>query len=55
VPYCENGEFEVFNCTPASSLTVFPYVDFEDAVRIATKQIPSDIKTTGMYDRGNKS
>jgi hypothetical protein len=49
----ENG-LEVFNCNQSSGLTVFPFVDFNDAIRIASSEMPLDIeneRTNGLYDR----
>lgn len=52
LPHLRSAGVRVFNCTPGSALTVFPYVRFEDAVRFAQKEMPRDIVTRGMYDRG---
>jgi len=55
LPHFEKGGFDVRNCTPNSSLTVFPHVELEDAVRLATKNMPNRIQTNGMYDQREKS
>lgn len=51
LPFFEQEGFEVFNCTPESGLTPFPYLDFDEAVERATAEMPKRIDTTGMYDR----
>lgn len=51
LPYFHREGLEVFNCTPQSGLTAFPYVSFERAVAEATQRIPASINTEGMYDR----
>lgn len=50
LPHFKSAGFEVFNCTPNSCLTVFPFVDFEEAVKLSTKNMPSRIETKGMYE-----
>ena len=50
-PHFEAAGFEVFNCTPDSGLKVFPYVDYAEAIELATTLIPKKIVTVGMYDR----
>lgn len=50
-PYFEQAGYRIFNCTPDSGLSVFPYRTFDDAVARAAAQIPTRINTTGMYDR----
>ena len=50
LPHFEKERFEVFNCTPDSGLSVFPFVDLESAVKIATSNMPRRIETLGMYD-----
>lgn len=50
----EKYNFNVFNCNKESKLTVFPFIDFEEAVKIATQEMPLDIaneRTEGLYDR----
>lgn len=54
LPYFEAEGFQVYNCTPGSGLTVFPYVDFEAAIESTRSIIPSKINTAGMYDRNAK-
>jgi hypothetical protein len=51
LPYFRKAGYEVFNCTPDSGLTAFPYVPFEEAVTAAAATVPSRIVTAGMYDR----
>ncbi|MBN8627382.1 MAG: hypothetical protein J0M17_18040 [Planctomycetes bacterium] len=50
-PFFDQEGFEVFNCTPRSSLTAFPYVEFDLAIEQATAHLPIQINTEGMYDR----
>ena len=50
-PYFENESFEVFNCTPNSDLTVFPFIQYEKAISVVTDKMPNGIDTAGMYDR----
>ena len=51
-PHFDTAGFEVLNCTPNSGLTVFPFVEFDEAVRIAKQVIPDQILTKGMYAHG---
>jgi hypothetical protein len=48
-PYFDAAGYQIFNCTPASGLTVFPYVPFEEAVACARAVVPRHIDTAGMY------
>jgi predicted ribosome quality control (RQC) complex YloA/Tae2 family protein len=53
-PIFEKEKFNVFNCNPYSNLKVFPYVDFETAMRLSTNNMPIDIineRTAGLYER----
>ena len=50
-PKFEQAGFEVFNCTPASGLTVFPHVPFERAIEEGAEGFPARLETAGMYDR----
>jgi hypothetical protein len=50
-PHFAREGFEIWNCTPNSGLTVFPYLSFDEALRLARGSIPERIDTTGMYDR----
>jgi hypothetical protein len=49
-PHFDAEGFRVFNCTPGSGLTVFPALDFGEAVRRARSAVPGRINTSGMYD-----
>ena len=50
-PRFDAAGFHVFNCTPDSGLTVFPYVPYIEAVRSAVKHVPQDpLDTAGWYD-----
>jgi hypothetical protein len=51
LPHFAQERYEIFNCTPNSGLTVFPFCEFEDAVKQATVTMPKKIITAGMYDR----
>ena len=53
-PYFDTYNFKVYNCNPNSALKVFPYVDFDSAIKEATSDMPADIsneRTSGLYDR----
>lgn len=53
-PIFEKEGFNIFNCNPNSYLTVFPYIDFETAIKSAIKHIPNNIeneRTEGLYER----
>jgi hypothetical protein len=50
LPYFKQDGFEIFNCNPDSGLRVFPFVDLDEAIGIATSNIPCQINTYGMYD-----
>ena len=51
-PYFEREGFEVVNCTPASGLTVFPFLKYDQAIAKVTADLPARIITRDMYDRG---
>ncbi len=53
-PYFDFEGFEIYNCTPQSGLTVFPYMPFKQAVDEARKEMPAKIVTDGMYDRRHR-
>jgi len=48
-PYFEREGFDVYNCTPDSGLTVFPYMSFDAAIEECS--LSQKIITSGMYDR----
>ncbi len=50
-PHFEEDGFDVYNCTPDSGLTAFPYVPYEEAVESVRSAMPAKIVTAGMYDR----
>lgn len=52
-PHFEAAGLDVWNCTPDSGLTVFPFRSFEQAVAEAIADIPRKILTRGMYDRAD--
>lgn len=49
-PYFEQAGLEIWNCTPSSGLTAFPYVDYETAVAAVLADMPTKIVTKGMYE-----
>jgi len=53
LPEFEKVGLKVFNCNPDSGLKVFPYIPFEEAINLATNQMPdiSVERTEGLYDR----
>lgn len=51
LPHFEREGFEVFNCTPNSGLTVFPYVAYDEAIADVQRTMPNEIITKGMYER----
>ncbi len=51
-PHFDQAGFKIFNCTPNSGLTVFPFVEYETAIEQALEQMPKKIQTDGMYDMG---
>jgi hypothetical protein len=53
LPNFEKVGLKVFNCNLDSGLKVFPMVPFEEAINIATNDIPdiSTERTSGLYDR----
>jgi hypothetical protein len=55
LPHFEVAGFEVYNCSPASSLAVFPFVDLEKALEVAKNDFPKVVNTNGMYDKSLKS
>ena len=42
---------KVYNCNKNSMLTAFPFIDFDEAIKLATKHMPMNEKTDGMYTR----
>ena len=52
-PIFDRMGYNVFNCNPDSHLDVFPKVNFEDAIRVATQSMPdtTNERTAGLYDR----
>lgn len=51
-PFFDQAGFLVYNVTPASGLTAFPYMPYEDAVRIATTEhvgVVKNPRTEDMY------
>lgn len=53
LPEFEKVGLKVFNCNPESGLKVFPMINFDEAINLATSNIP-DIeteRTAGLYDR----
>lgn len=54
-PHFDAAGFRVFNCTPDSGLTVFPHLDYAEAVRHARGCVPERVVTAGMYDRAARA
>jgi hypothetical protein len=54
-PHFEREGYQVFNCTPGSGLTVFPFLPFDEAVAEATAAFPATMNTAGMYDRAARA
>jgi len=53
-PIFDKNGFEVYNCYKDSGLKTFPFMDFEEAIRIATEEMPQNIlseRTKGLYER----
>lgn len=51
LPYFEQENFHVYNCTPGSMLTAFPQLEYETAISNALATFPKSINSAGMYDR----
>lgn len=52
-PIFEKNKFNIYNCSPGSHLTVFPFIDFEQAVANSVLDIGVE-QTDGLYDRKSK-
>lgn len=55
-PLFDSMGFQVFNCNQDSGLKVFPFISFQKAIEIATKDMPKNItteRTAGLYDRAD--
>ncbi|MEM3000653.1 MAG: hypothetical protein QXP41_00475 [Candidatus Nitrosocaldus sp.] len=53
-PIFLQNDYYIFNCNPDSELKVFPYISFDEAIRLATSEMPRDIaneRTEGLYER----
>jgi hypothetical protein len=50
-PHFKNAGYEIYQCTPKTALTLFPYISLEDAVAKETSRLPDPSKecTYGMY------
>lgn len=53
LPEFEKAGLKVFNCNLESDLKVFPTIPFEEAIQIATNDMPdiANERTAGLYDR----
>lgn len=50
-PRFDEAGFRVFNCNPASGLTVFPHVSYSEAIKSATGHVPQEpLDAAGWYD-----
>ncbi len=53
-PIFDKHGFQIFNCNFESKLRVFPFIDYEEAIKEALSDMPADLKnerTEGLYDR----
>jgi hypothetical protein len=53
-PIFEKNDFYVYNCNPNSRLKVFPFADYNDAIKYCMENMPKDLakeRTEGLYDR----
>ena len=53
----ENG-LEVLNCNSNSNLKVFPFIELDEAIKLASTELPTDIaneRTNGLYDRSKEN
>jgi hypothetical protein len=52
-PTFDSLGFEVYNCNPTSKLTIFPFIDFNQAIKLATSEMPdvNTERTAGMYEK----
>ena len=56
-PIFEENGLNVYNCNKLSGLTVFPFIEFGEAVKKATADLPSDLsqeRSMGLYERTAK-
>lgn len=55
-PIFEKEQFYMFNSTPDSGFKSFPYIPFDEAIKIALRDFPDVDKEplSGMYDRKSK-
>lgn len=54
LPVFETYQLSIYNCNSESSLKIFPYVSFKDAILECTKNMPKNIgkeRTDGLYER----
>jgi hypothetical protein len=49
-PKLDAAGFNVFNCTPESHFRVFPRLDFEEAIRLATEHFEQKLDCRNWYD-----
>ena len=53
-PIFEANGLNIYNCNPDSGLKVFPFVDFDEAIKTSTAGLPADLskeRTVGLYER----
>lgn len=53
-PYFDKYNLEIYNCNPDSNLKVFDFIDYDDAIALASINMPKDLqneRTQGLYDR----
>jgi hypothetical protein len=50
IPQMDRLGFQVYNCNPDSKLTIFPSMDFDRAVKLATATIQENPNLKSMYE-----
>ena len=56
-PIFEENGLEIFNCNSNSNLKVFPFIELDEAIKLASSELPADIvneRSAGLYDRISK-
>jgi hypothetical protein len=51
IPYFKEANYNIYNCSPGSDLTLFQYMTLEEAVKIETSRLPNpeEERSEGMY------
>jgi hypothetical protein len=53
-PIFDKYDYKIYNCNQNSNLKIFPFIEFEQAIKYAKFDMPKDIqneRTAGLYDR----